>query len=166
MIASRFVSAAFVLGFTLSFGFAIQPARAQGGGTKALAGRSSAPTGAEIAAAARAGNLDVGNAITATLLSKPFKFTPARVQERTLPQAGVFLGVLENGAAGDETGLPPGKYNLFVAQVGGQWKGYAESNGQIAREAIRVRTDATPGAKPQFREQGWCIGTWLFWVCF
>src|SRR5688572_22637519 len=165
MTAPRFAAVALLLGFTLSSTFAIQPAFAQRPSEKA-AGRSAAPTGAEIAAAARAGTLDGANAITATVLGKRFKFTPARVQQRAVPEAGVFLGVLENGAAGDETGLPPGKYNLFAAQVGGQWKGYAESNGTIAREAIRVRTDATPGAKPQFREQGWCIGTWLFWVCF
>src|SRR5687767_1353421 len=121
MIASRVVSVGCLLGLTLSSAIAVQPAGAQRGEVKASARRSSAPTGVEIAAAARAGTLDGANAITATLLGKPFKFTPARAQQKALPDAGVFLGVLENGAAGDETGLPPGKYNLFAAQVGGQW---------------------------------------------
>lgn len=160
----RLSSVALLLG--LSSVLAAQPALAQGDAAKASAGRSNPPTGAEIAAAARAGTLDGANAVTATLLGKPFKFTPAQARQKAIPAAGVFLGVLENGAAGDETGLPPGKYNLFAAQVGGQWKGYAESNGKIAREAIRVRTDAAVGAKPQFSEKGWCIITGFFWLCF
>ena len=83
---------------------------------------------------------------------------PARGAAGKRPEDGVFLGVLENGAAGDETGLPPGRYNLYAAQVGGVWKGYAESNGQIVRQAIRASTTpGTPGAKPQFNERGWCI---------
>ena len=160
----RLSSVALLIG--LSSVLAAQPALAQGDAAKVPAGRSNPPTGVEIAAAARASTLDGANAITATLLGKPFKFTPAQARPKTIPDAGVFLGVLENGAMGDETGLPPGKYNLFAARVGGQWKGYAESNGQIAREAIRVRTDAAVGAKPQFSEKGWCVITIFFWLCF
>jgi hypothetical protein len=156
-----------LLGLTFSCAFVLQPVSAQGGGAKASAGRSSAPTGAEIATAARAGTLERASAVTATVLGKPFRFTPARTQQGALPAPGIFLGVLENGAAGDETGLPPGTYNLFAAQVGGQWKGYAESNGQVVREAIRVRAAAsTPDAKPYFNEKGWCLHTILFSLCF
>ena len=166
MTALRNSAIALLFGVSLFCAFPIQPALAQGG-AKAPAGRSSKPTGAEIAAAARAGTLDNASAITATVLSKPFKFTPARTQQGAVPDEGIFLGVLENGAAGDETGLPPGTYNLFAAQVGGQWKGYAESNGQIVREALRVRATApAAGAKPYFSEKGWCIITLLFWLCF
>ena len=157
MTVSRFATAAVLFGAVLCTGLAVRPAAAQGGAAKA-AGRSTAPSGAEIAAAARAGALDPAKAVTATLLGKPFKFTPARGSEKVRVEDGAFLGVLENGAAGDETGLPPGKYNLFAAQVGGQWKGYAESNGQIVREAIRASvTPGTGGAKSYFTERGWCV---------
>ena len=129
--------------------------------------RATAPNGPEIAAAARAARLDSGNAATATMFGKPFKFTPAHVPSKAdKPDdgKGEFLGVLENGAAGDETGLPPGKYNLYVANVNGQLKGYAEANGQIAKEAIRTTsTPAQEGAKgrPQFIEKGWSVRVYV-----
>jgi hypothetical protein len=156
MIFLRFAAAAW-FALLLCSGIATNPAVAQGSAVKA-AGRSTPPNGAEIAAAARSGTLDPAQAVTAALLGKPFKFTPARASAGASTENGVFLGVLENGAAGDETGLPPGKYNLFAAQVGGQWKGYAESNGQIVRQAIRASsTTGSAGTKPYFTERGWCI---------
>ena len=167
MTVLRISSTALLLGLAFSCALGLKPAWAQGGGAKASAGRSNAPTGAEIAAAARAGTLERANTITATVLGKPFKFTPAAAKPGVIPDEGIFLGVLENGAAGDETGLPPGTYNLFAAQVGGQWRGYAESNGQIVRAALRVRPTApAPGAKPYFSEKGWCIISVFFWLCF
>ena len=125
--------------------------------------RATPPNGSEIATAARATRLDTGSAATATMFGKPFKFTPAQLQSKAdKPDDGKgdFLGVLENGAVGDETGLPPGKYNLFIANVNGQFKGYAEANGQIVKEAIRASsTPATEGVKgrPQFIEKGWSV---------
>src|SRR5687768_17908815 len=69
--------------------------------------RTTPPTGAEIAAAARDAALDAAGTVRATVLGKPFKFTPARQDTSASPDAttGTYLGVLENGAAGDETGL-------------------------------------------------------------
>jgi hypothetical protein len=50
------------------------------------------------------------------------KLTPAILDGVTADdlKAGQVIGVMENGAAGDETGLPPGRYNLFAAYVDGQ----------------------------------------------
>jgi hypothetical protein len=129
--------------------------------------RAMAPSGSEIAAAARAARLDAGNAATATMFGKPFRFTPAQVParaDRPDDGKGEFAGVLENGAAGDETGLPPGKYNLYAANVNGQLRGYAEANGQIVKEAIRATaTPASEGAKgrPQFIEKGWSVRVYM-----
>lgn len=129
------------------------------------ASRASAPGGAEIAAAARAGRLDHGKATTATLFNAPFKFTPAIFPAKADggtedAGAGAFMGVLENGAPGDETGLPAGKYNLFFANVNGQPKCYAEANGQIVREAIRTTVTPAPAGgngRPSFQAKGWCV---------
>jgi len=140
-------------------------AGAQEGETKKS--RQTAPNGSEIAAAARAARLDTGNGATATMFGKPFKFTPAVVKtkaDKPDDGKGEFLGVLENGAIGDETGLPPGKYNLYMANVNGQIKGYAEANGQIVKEAIRASSTPAPeGAKgrPQFNEKGWSVRVWF-----
>ena len=113
--------------------------------------RVAPPSGAEIAAAARAAALDVANAASATLSGKSFRFTPAR---GNASGSEAFAGVLENGAPGVKTGLPAGRYNLYVARVNGQWKAFAESGGQIVRETSEVTVSAgTPGAKPYFIEK-------------
>ena len=113
--------------------------------------RVTPPSGAEIAAAARAAALDVANATTATLSGKSFRFTPAR---GNASGNEAFAGVLENGAPGVRTGLPTGRYNVYVARVNGQWKAFAESGGQIVRETLDVTVSpGTPGAKPYFIEK-------------
>jgi hypothetical protein len=120
-------------------------------------GRNAPPSGTEIAAAARATKLDSTNVGTATMFSKPFTFTPSEDGAGNLEQ-GVFLGVLENGGAGDETGLPPGRYNLFVASVAGRWRAYAEAKGQVVREAAKTTVTSTGRGgqvRPRFLEKGW-----------
>ena len=94
------------------------------------------------------------------------KLTPAVLDGVTPDElkAGQVLGVMENGAAGDETGLPPGRYNLFVAYVDGQWRGYAESGGKIVSPAIRTSiANVTPTKTPQFKEKGWCFLAFWSW---
>jgi hypothetical protein len=124
---------------------------AQGSQTKA-AERSSPPNGAEVAAAARAAALDIGSAVSSTLSGKTFRFTPARGNSSHVNEA--FAGVLENGAPGVLTGLPAGRYNMYVARVNGQWKAFAESGGAIVRETADVSTSpGVPGARPYFIEK-------------
>ena len=90
------------------------------------------------------------------MFSRPFRFVPARLKGSL--EDGAIIGVLENGAEGDETGLPPGKYHLYTARVNGQWKTYAESGGHIVRDALRTAvTQAERPARPAFRTKGWCI---------
>jgi hypothetical protein len=132
--------------------------------------RQTPPTASEIAAAARAATLDPANAVATRIGGKHMKFTPVRCQ---FPLCGgssptekaesasdsAFVGVLENEFAGDETSLPPGKYNIFFANVRGQWKAYAEAGGRIIREAVRATAEHKGGAgeRPRFSEKGWCI---------
>jgi hypothetical protein len=121
-----------------------------------------APSGAEISAKARNVRLQHARAGYGKFDGKDMKMTPAdlRAVAKSLEdiKAGQVVGVLENGAEGDETGLPPGKYNLYVAHVDGEWKGYAEANGRIVSPAIRamVTENAVASQEPQFMAQGWC----------
>lgn len=138
--------------------------------TQAGGPRQAPPTGAEIAAAAKAAKLDAANAGAASFHGKSMRFTPverrrdARIEDL---EAGAFVGVLENGAAGDETGLPAGKYDIMVAKVGDMWRAYAETGGKIIAEAARCDAKREEGAaaagsgKPVFLEKGWC---WTFCV--
>jgi|GEM_PF-2021967 len=128
--------------------------------------RRGPPTGAEIALKARMARFSAANAGVATFQGKIMKLTPAVLDGITPDElkAGQILGVMENGAAGDETGLPPGRYNLFVAYVDGQWRGYAESGGKIVSPAIRTSiANVTPTKTPQFKEKGWCFLAFWSW---
>jgi hypothetical protein len=141
----------------------------------ALAARKEKPSGAEIAGRARSAVLDSANTMTGEKSGKKIKLTPAtldQVKSESDLEQGQFMGVLETEALGDETGLPPGKYNLFAAKVGNEWHVYAESGGTIVAEAVHIRAEKQqPGIrkKPEFRAQGWCwwvpVGFWGFWFC-
>ena len=62
-------------------------------------------------------------------------------------------------AAGDETGLPPGRYDLFAAQLADGWHVWAAADGQIVKEALRVKVEPHPGrpadARQRFRAKVW-----------
>ncbi len=133
-----------------------------------------APTGAEIAQKARAARFDVQRAGTGIVQGKPMKLTPAILTSGITLQdikAGQVIGMLENGAAGDETGLPPGRYHLFLVSIGDQWQAYAEANGRVVATAIRTSMINGVAPTPQFVPNGWCInigfGGFPVWrICF
>jgi uncharacterized protein YjdB len=138
---------------------AIQAASAQGVAQRGP--RTDKPTGAEIAHKARSTRLDRANAGKGEFQGKPITFTPSVLDPRADLAAGHVIGVLENGVDGDETGLPAGRYNVFAAQLSDGWHVYAEANGQIVREALRVTVTARKGAvadrKPRIRPVGWGV---------
>jgi hypothetical protein len=59
---------------------------------------------------------------------------------------------------GDRSGLPPGSYNVFLANVDGNWKVYAEAGGQVVAEAASVqeRADTPENMPPKFRSGSFC----------
>jgi hypothetical protein len=128
--------------------------------------RLGAPAGAYIAARLKDAHLDGNRAVTAEHEGKNITFTPARVTE-SLDEAaqGHVLGVLETEIEGGETGLPPGRYTIFAKSVGGEWEAFAEVDGSVAKQALRVTAeDAKEGDKPgkpkfEASEGGWCWTT-------
>ena len=123
--------------------------------------RAEKPTGAEIALKARTARLDHANAGKGEFQGKPITFTPALLPPRADLASGQIIGVLENDVEGDETGLPPGKYDVFAARLEDGWHVYAASGGQIVREALRVDVVRRPGQpaekKPRIRPKGWGV---------
>jgi uncharacterized protein YjdB len=123
--------------------------------------RAEKPTGAEIALEARNARLDRANAGKGEFQGKPITFTPAVLPPRVDLAGGQVIGILENEVEGDETGLPPGKYNVFAARLADGWHVYAESGGEIVREALRVELVRRPGQpaekKPRIRPKGWGV---------
>jgi hypothetical protein len=119
--------------------------------------RTSPPSGKEIALRAQAAQFATANSTVAMMKGKRIVITPVLVDRKATEQEQL-IARMSTEFAGDETNLPPGSYNLFLANVGGKLHCYAESNGRIVAEAARVRIVNTPGsAKPTFVPQGWGI---------
>ena len=123
--------------------------------------------GKEIAEKAKAAKLDKGRQASGKKDGKRITFTPAEIgklkAEKDL-EAGHVVGHLDTEAAGDESGLPPGKYNLLLAKEGGKWVVHAESGGQVVGQAKDVKVDKKAVGKgqkggrpdkPKFGEKGW-----------
>lgn len=131
--------------------------------------------GKEIREKAKKMKLDKINTGHGMKNGKSVKFTPAKLNHGmsvTDLEQGQVVGYLENELEGDETNLPPGKYHVYLKKVNGEWKGYAESSGKIAAEALRVTVEKRSGkqsGKPRFEPDGWCWcwligGSW--WLCY
>lgn len=118
-----------------------------------------APTGKEISEQAKKFRLLENKQKTDTINGKKVRFIPAILKDSRdqTVRSGVLLGVLENEIKGDETGLAPGHYNIYLAQVNKRWHVYAESNGIIRKEAIRVMLKKLEKNKTkiEFIRKGW-----------
>ncbi len=139
--------------------------------------RKEKPTGKEIAEKSKKIKLKKEEAIEFEKKGKKIKFTPAEIPPLNSIEEledGLIIGALENELEGDETKLPPGKHNIFVAKINGEWQGYAESDGEIKAEAVRVSFKRhyfgdQKAEKPKFHPEGWCVTIcilriWIFCV--
>lgn len=139
--------------------------------------RKEKPTGKEIAEKSKKVKLKKEEAIESEKKGKKIKFTPAEIPPLNSIEEledGLIIGTLENELEGDETKLPPGKHNIFVAKINGEWQGYAESDGEIKAEAVRVSFKRhyfgdQKAEKPKFHPEGWCLTIcilriWIFCV--
>jgi len=137
--------------------------------------------GPEVAARARRAHVDSPRRTGAEMKGKKSHFTPAHLdhlRKKEELEEGQVVGVLDTELAGDETDLPPGKYNLFLRKSeDDEWEAVAEAEGRIVSKAARVTVrfeKERPGAAkgpdelplPEFREHGWCWWTPVcgFWV--
>lgn len=103
--------------------------------------RKEKPNGKEIAEKSKQIKLIKDKSMEAEKNGKKVKFTPAEIPSlKSFEELedGQVIGVLENDLEGDETKLPKGKHNIFLANVNKEWKVYAEADGEIKAEAIRV----------------------------
>ena len=130
--------------------------------------RKEKPTGREIAEMATKMVREDGKVVQGLAGGKTVRFVGAKLdhlKKEEDVEAGAVIGVLENEALGDESGLPPGRYNLFAAKVNDKWEVYAESGGEVKGKAARVtatrhtQEDKAP-LKGTFHEKGWC-----FYIC-
>ncbi len=142
-------------------------------GNPCFAGESKA-LGKEISEKAKKMKLDKTKVVNGKKNGKKLKFTWAKLEHlKSIKdiEKGEVIGILENEAEGDETHLPPGKHNLYLKKVNGEWKLYAESGGNITAEALRVRVEESKKekniGKSRFESDGWCgILCGWFWGMF
>lgn len=138
--------------------------------------RKDKPSGREISDRAKGISLQEDRALHAKREGKNIKFTPAdlgHVKSLDEFENGQVMGVLDTEAEGDETGLPPGKYNVFLSNVDGKWQAFAESGGKIAATASRVdinqhKMEERKSPKTTFNPDGWCICICIvswWWIC-
>ena len=119
--------------------------------------RTVAPSGKEIAAHFAAVRLYNEKATTEHIKGKAIIVIPV-ASENDRPGLGEAIAVLDTQLEGDETNLPPGKYNLFLAKVNKHWHCYAESNGRIVAEAASVSVvDQEGPEKPIISPKGWQV---------
>ena len=136
--------------------------------------RQEKPSGREIAEKAKGMRLLKGEAVKGNKNGKIITFTPADTSHiKSLDdfEEGQIVGVIENEHTGDETDLPPGKHNLFLTNIDGNWNIYAESGGNIVAEAVRVEVDYykigdRKPTKVTFNPNGWCFCWCLYRVWF
>ena len=113
--------------------------------------RKDKPTGKEVAQKAKSAKFLSENSTTVKKGDKRIKATPANlrhVTEQELEQ-GQIIGQLETELDQQTTGLPPGKYHMWMAKVGDEWQVLAESKGVIVAEGRDVQFEKLPpGRKP------------------
>ena len=137
--------------------------------------RKEKPSGKEISEKSKKVKLLKDKSIEAEKKGKKIKLIPVELEALNSVEEledGQIIGILENELEGDETKLPPGKHNLFLANVEGKWNVYAEANSEIKAEATKVELrkhhwGEKKAEKPKFHSEGWCIGIcivslWIF----
>lgn len=129
--------------------------------------RLGAPAGSYISQRLKDAELDEGREGTAEHEGKRIRLTPAKATDDPDEAAlGHVVGVLETDIEGGETGLPVGRYTIFAHNVGGEWEAFAEVDGSVVKQALRVTAtdvdaDISKTMKPKFEasEGGWCWTT-------
>jgi hypothetical protein len=126
------------------------------------------PSASTIAAKAKSAKLDTKHAKSASINGKKFNLIPADlsgITSRDQLAAGTLIGVLDNEAgAAEDVSLPPGRFNIYLEQSGGQWQTWAEHNGKVYKAKRNFeRKDLALGTEPQFSRGSGC---WVFYIVF
>lgn len=128
--------------------------------------RKDKPGGSEIARKAKHVKLDHPREASAQKDGKRVTLIPARlegVSEEEL-ENGQVIAVLETELDEEDAGLPPGRYNQFLARVGGEWQVLAESGGTVVAEGRDVRFEKMPPGRTPDRPRVELGSIWI-WVC-
>ena len=119
------------------------------------------PSGNDIADEAGKAKFDKGHAIEKKYKNGDIiKFVPAdRGNNDTVADfaRGAVLGILDIDRKGDYTGLPAGKYHVYVKQVKNDWMSFYERDGHIVKDAVGVHYLDPGQPEPKFKDNGDCV---------
>src|SRR5213075_3178829 len=101
------------------------------------------PSGTEIADEAGKANFEKNRAIEKKYGkgTDVVRFVPAHIGGLKMEDyaRGAVVGILDIDRKGDQTGLPAGKYHVFVKQIKGDWDAFYEKDGHITKDAVGVK---------------------------
>ncbi len=119
------------------------------------------PSGNEIADEAGKANLEKDRAVEKRYGkgSDVVRFVPAHIGGKTMEDyaRGAVVGLLDIDRKGAETGLPAGKYHVYVKEIKGSWDAFYEKDGRIVKDAVGVRFDEKGHPEPKFKDNGDCV---------
>ena len=119
------------------------------------------PSGNEIADEAGKANLQKDRAVEKRYGrgSDVVRFVPAHIGGKTMEDyaRGAVVGLLDIDRKGAETGLPAGKYHVYVKQIKGSWDAFYEKDGHIVKDAVGVHFDDKGHPEPKFKDNGDCV---------
>ena len=119
------------------------------------------PSGNEIADEAGKANLQKDRAVEKRYGkgSDVVRFVPAHIGGKTMEDyaRGAVVGLLDIDRKGAETGLPAGKYHVYVKQIKGSWDAFYEKDGHIVKDAVGVHFDDKGHPEPKFKDGGDCV---------
>ncbi|SRR5258705_14012967 len=124
------------------------------------------PSGSDIADEAGKAKFDNGRAVEKKYKNGDIiRFIPTpRGKNDTVPEyaRGAVLGILDIDRKGEQTGLPAGKYHVYVKLVKSDWMSFYEKDGHIVKDAVGVHYLTPASLEPKFKDNGDCVA-YLHW---
>ena len=119
------------------------------------------PSGNEIAEEASKVNFEKDRAVEKRYGkgSDVVRFVPIHIGGQTKGDfaRGAVVGLLDIDRKGNETGLPPGKYHVYVKEIKGDWVAFYEKDGHITKDAVGVKFFDQGHPEPKFKDNGDCV---------
>jgi hypothetical protein len=87
------------------------------------------------------------------------RFTPVNIGGLKMRDfsRGTVVGLLDIDRKGEATGLPAGKYHVYVKLIKDQWTTFYEKNGDITKDAVGVHFYEEGHKEPRFKDGGECV---------
>ena len=128
-------------------------------------GNERRPSGNEIADEAGKAKFEKGRAVEKKYKNGDIvRFIPADRAKQTVGDyaRGAVVGILDIDRKGEQTGLPAGKYHVYVKQVKNDWDAFYEKDGHIVKDAVGVHYVENGESEPKFKDAGECV-LYLHW---